>query len=111
MEEKTGAATGNDQLIGSPKNCKKRHERVMHWLDVTKGNSAGMHFTWSDLNIDWASVTAEDRIIMGLIQKAITDNNYQMYVALSNSRYGMLKGGDYVDDGGGDQIDVLWEVD
>ena len=95
------------KLIQSPKGCKKRHERVKFWMDVIPGKYDG-NFRLNILPIDWDTITLEDRIILGLIEEAIQKGSYSAYVALANSRYGMLKGGDYVDDGSDDEVTIIW---
>ena len=95
------------KLIQSPEGCSKRHERVKYWLDLVPGKYEGQ-FRLNILPIDWGTLTLEDMVILHLIEDTIKRGAYQSYNALANSRYGMMKGGDLVDDGSDDEVTIIW---
>ena len=115
MEEDINEIIPDDprDKVLSPK-CSKRHERMKFWLDQTNGamwGGSSSNCNWMSLNIDWATITMEDRICMGIIERAVNKSEYAAVVAIWNTRYGMMKGGDLVDDGSEDEIDLLWQID
>lgn len=96
------------KAIKSP-TCSKRFERIKFWLDQTNNfEDVGKNAGWAQQDIDWSTITMEDRICMSIIDRAINKAEYAVIVAIQNSRYGMLKGGDYVDDGSSDEVKPLF---